>query len=173
LGFAAGQVRCHFRFATKIANAYASGSGPGNRVVLWDTTLSKLNGDETLLVLGHEIGHYALHHKLFEIAKEFLNNTFCLRGRNHTTSNQVYYTLGAAFPFRYCTHLFRLVQFRVVHNLGLSIENTRWFRDKRMFPFVQDDGLVLPRLKRSDVYDQHFILVIWVGNDYPEMLFFT
>jgi Zn-dependent protease with chaperone function len=36
-------------------------------VVVWDTTLEKLNSDETLLVLGHETGHYALHH----IPKEF------------------------------------------------------------------------------------------------------
>jgi len=35
--------------------------------VVWDTTLNKLNSDETLLVVGHEAGHYVLHH----IPKEF------------------------------------------------------------------------------------------------------
>jgi Zn-dependent protease with chaperone function len=52
---------------TRIVNAYVSGLGASKRVVVWDTTLEKLNSDETLLVLGHEAGHYVLHH----IPKEF------------------------------------------------------------------------------------------------------
>src|SRR5208337_1848628 len=52
---------------TKIVNAYVSGWGASKRLVVWDTTLNKLNSDETLLVVGHEAGHYALHH----IPKEF------------------------------------------------------------------------------------------------------
>jgi hypothetical protein len=95
-----------------------------------------------------------------------------LRRRNDATPNQVYYTFGAAFPFRYCTHAFRLVQFRVVDDLGLSIENAGWFSYEWMFPSVQDDSLVLPRLKGSDVYDQDLVFGVWVGYDYPEMLFF-
>jgi len=52
---------------TRLVNAYVSGLGSSRRVVVWDTTLEKLNSDQTLLVLGHEAGHYALHH----IPKEF------------------------------------------------------------------------------------------------------
>jgi len=52
---------------TRLVNAYVSGLGASKRVVVWDTTLEKLNSDETLLVLGHEAGHYVLHH----IPKEF------------------------------------------------------------------------------------------------------
>ncbi len=52
---------------TRLVNAYVSGLGRSKRVVVWDTTLAKLNSDETLLVLGHEAGHYVLHH----IPKEF------------------------------------------------------------------------------------------------------
>lgn len=52
---------------TRLVNAYVSGLGSSKRVVVWDTTLEKLNSDETLLVLGHEAGHYVLHH----IPKEF------------------------------------------------------------------------------------------------------
>ena len=52
---------------TKTLNAYVSGLGSSKRVVVWDTTLAALTPDETLLVLGHETGHYALHH----IPKEF------------------------------------------------------------------------------------------------------
>jgi STE24 endopeptidase len=52
---------------TKTVNAYVSGVSTSKRVVVWDTTLKKMTPDETLLVLGHEAGHYVLHH----IPKEF------------------------------------------------------------------------------------------------------
>jgi len=52
---------------TTALNAYVSGIGSSKRVVVWDTTLRALTPDETLLVLGHETGHYVLHH----IPKEF------------------------------------------------------------------------------------------------------
>jgi Zn-dependent protease with chaperone function len=53
---------------TNTLNAYVSGLGASKRVVVWDTTLKKMSDDETLLVLGHETGHYVLHH----ILKEFV-----------------------------------------------------------------------------------------------------
>lgn len=52
---------------TTTLNAYVSGIGSSKRVVVWDTTLAALTPDETLLVIGHEMGHYVLHH----IQKEF------------------------------------------------------------------------------------------------------
>lgn len=52
---------------THAINAYVSGFGASKRVVVWDTTLDKLTPDEVLGVLGHETGHYVLHH----IPKEF------------------------------------------------------------------------------------------------------
>ena len=52
---------------TRTLNAYVSGLGTSKRLVVWDTTLKALSPDETLLVLGHETGHYVLHH----IPKEF------------------------------------------------------------------------------------------------------
>ena len=51
---------------TNVINAYVSGLGASKRVVVWDTALKKLTDDETLLVLGHETGHYVLHHVLKE-----------------------------------------------------------------------------------------------------------
>jgi Zn-dependent protease with chaperone function len=53
---------------TKAVDAYVSGLGSSKRVVVWDTTLKTMGPDELLLVLGHETGHYALHH----IPKEFV-----------------------------------------------------------------------------------------------------
>ncbi len=43
-------------------NAYVSGVGASKRVVVWDTTMKRLNNDQTLFVFGHEMGHYVLGH---------------------------------------------------------------------------------------------------------------
>jgi Zn-dependent protease with chaperone function len=47
---------------TKKVNAYVSGFGASQRIVLWDTTLQQMSHDEILFVMGHEMGHYVLHH---------------------------------------------------------------------------------------------------------------
>ena len=47
---------------TKTVNAYVTGFLGTKRIVLWDTALNKLNEHELLFVMGHEMGHYALHH---------------------------------------------------------------------------------------------------------------
>jgi STE24 endopeptidase len=43
-------------------NAYVTGFGPSQRVVLWDTTLKGMSRDEILFVVAHESAHYRLHH---------------------------------------------------------------------------------------------------------------
>jgi len=47
---------------TKTMNAYVNGIGPTARIVMWDTLLAKLDHDEVLAVMGHEMGHYVLKH---------------------------------------------------------------------------------------------------------------
>jgi Zn-dependent protease with chaperone function len=47
---------------TKKFNAYVSGFGASQRIVLWDTTLKGMKEDEILFVMGHEMGHYVLGH---------------------------------------------------------------------------------------------------------------
>ncbi len=46
-------------------NAYFAGFGKAKRVVLFDTLLQKLNNDEIIAVLGHELGHYS-HKDIFK-----------------------------------------------------------------------------------------------------------
>ena len=46
-------------------NAYFAGFGKSKRVVLFDTLLKKLNKDEILAVLGHELGHFK-HKDIFK-----------------------------------------------------------------------------------------------------------
>ena len=47
---------------TKTMNAYVNGIGPTNRIVMWDTLLAKMNHEEVLAVMGHEMGHYVMKH---------------------------------------------------------------------------------------------------------------
>jgi Zn-dependent protease with chaperone function len=47
---------------TKTMNAYVTGLGPSKRIVMWDTLLQKMDRHEILAVMGHEMGHYVLHH---------------------------------------------------------------------------------------------------------------
>ena len=44
------------------SNAYVTGFGSSQRVVVWDNTIKNSPPDEILLVFGHELGHYVLHH---------------------------------------------------------------------------------------------------------------
>jgi STE24 endopeptidase len=47
---------------TNAINAYVTGLGASKRVVIWDTTLQKTTNDESLFIVGHELGHYVLGH---------------------------------------------------------------------------------------------------------------
>ena len=49
---------------TNEINAYVTGIGASKRVVIWDTLIQKTTSDETLFVVGHELGHYVLGHVL-------------------------------------------------------------------------------------------------------------
>jgi STE24 endopeptidase len=53
---------------TKTVNAYVTGFLASKRIVLWDTLLARLDEREVLAVMGHEMGHYVLHHVLIGIA---------------------------------------------------------------------------------------------------------
>ncbi|HEU4648777.1 MAG TPA: M48 family metallopeptidase [Gemmatimonadales bacterium] len=57
---------------TEKVNAYVSGFGNTKRIVLYDTIIQKLTPDELLFVLGHEMGHYVLHHVVILILTTWL-----------------------------------------------------------------------------------------------------
>jgi STE24 endopeptidase len=62
-GIPAGRVDEVDRSAqTNKYNAYVSGFGASQHIVLWDTTLRGMDEREILFVTGHEIGHYKLGH---------------------------------------------------------------------------------------------------------------
>src|SRR5947199_254744 len=49
-------------------NAFVEGFGSTKRVVVWDTMLKKVDIPQTLVVFGHEMGHYVLLHIPKQIA---------------------------------------------------------------------------------------------------------
>jgi len=47
---------------TKTMNAHVGGLLETKRIVLWDTLLRKLDREQVLVVMGHEMGHFILGH---------------------------------------------------------------------------------------------------------------
>jgi Zn-dependent protease with chaperone function len=47
---------------TTALNAYVTGIGASKRIVVWDTTIAKMNNQQIVFVAGHEMGHYVLKH---------------------------------------------------------------------------------------------------------------
>lgn len=47
---------------TVAINAYVAGVGASKRIVVWDTTIEKMKTPQIVYVVGHEMGHYVLHH---------------------------------------------------------------------------------------------------------------
>ena len=56
---------------TEAVNAYVTGFGNTKRIVLWDTAIKKLEEDELLFVMGHEMGHFVMGHVVRMIALSF------------------------------------------------------------------------------------------------------
>lgn len=53
---------------TNALNAYVTGIGANKRIVLWDTTLNKLDEPEILFIMAHEMGHYVMKHVYIGLA---------------------------------------------------------------------------------------------------------
>jgi STE24 endopeptidase len=47
---------------TTMGNAYVVGLGNTKRIVIWDTSIKSNSNDGILFIMGHEMGHYVLHH---------------------------------------------------------------------------------------------------------------
>jgi STE24 endopeptidase len=52
---------------TNALNAYVTGMGSSKRIVVYDTTIAKMNAPQIVFVAGHEMGHYVLHHVFKEL----------------------------------------------------------------------------------------------------------
>ena len=71
-------------------NAYVTGLGASKRVVVWDTTIAKSSNDETLFIIGHELGHYVLGH----VWKGFTYGAFGLLAALYLIFRGMHWMLG-------------------------------------------------------------------------------
>ena len=101
------------------SNAYFSGFGKTKRIVLYDTLMKSLTPDELAAVLGHELGHFKLHHitkRLFILIPMEFIVTFLLYKMAHLTG------LYNAFGFTNITaQNIANVQF-----IGIFLASTLW-----------------------------------------------
>ena len=86
---------------TKKVNAYVTGVGKTKRIVLWDTLLARLTPEQTRFVVGHELGHYVLHHVWLNILTSTALTAAGLYGV-HRTADLLLARFGDRFGF---THL--------------------------------------------------------------------
>lgn len=83
---------------TSTLNAYVTGFGSTNRIVLWDTTIQQMTEDEILFVMGHEMGHYVLHHIWWNLLY-FGALFFFVFYLIYRTANHLLYRYHHAFQF--------------------------------------------------------------------------
>lgn len=74
---------------TKLVNAYVTGVGATKRIVLWDTLLEKLQDDQILFVMAHEMGHFVLRHTLAIIIAAAVLVTLSLYAVHRTASGLI------------------------------------------------------------------------------------
>lgn len=83
---------------TKKVNAYVTGVGRTKRIVLWDTLLARLTPRQTRFVVGHELGHYVLHHVWLNIVTSTALTVASLYGV-HRTADLLLGRFGDRFGF--------------------------------------------------------------------------
>jgi len=84
---------------TNTINAYVTGLGASKRIVIWDTSIQKIEPDELLYIVGHEMGHYVYHHVLKGTAF-FLAMLFVALFLAHRLLRWVIARWGAAWGIR-------------------------------------------------------------------------
>jgi Zn-dependent protease with chaperone function len=83
---------------TQKVNAYVTGVGKTKRIVLWDTLLARLTPAQTKFVVGHEVGHYVLHHVWVNIVISSLLTMLGLYGA-YRTAGALLARFGDRFGF--------------------------------------------------------------------------
>ncbi len=83
---------------TKAVNAYVTGFMNTKRLVLWDTIIAKLEKEELLYVMGHEMGHYVLNHVVTGV---LLSSALIMLGLFiiHSVSGSILRRFGGRFGF--------------------------------------------------------------------------
>ena len=83
---------------TKTLNAYVAGLFNTKRIVLWDTTIARMNEHELLFVMGHEMGHFVLGHMWYLVAANTVLIMLLFYGA-YRTAGAVLRRYGSRFGF--------------------------------------------------------------------------
>jgi Zn-dependent protease with chaperone function len=83
---------------TRALNAYVTGFGGSKRIVIWDTTIRRMTPRELLYVVGHEMGHYVLHHLFLLMGVATVTLLICL-WLAHVTADALIRRWRARFGF--------------------------------------------------------------------------
>lgn len=107
---------------TKTMNAYMTGVFSSKRIVLWDTTIDKLDREEILSVTAHEIGHYVKGHIWRSIV---LGGVFfiLLMYLIYRTSNWLLIKSNGAFGFNSLGNIASLPLILLVVNFYMFVSN--------------------------------------------------
>lgn len=107
---------------TKEMNAYMTGIFKSKRIVLWDTTIKKLEKDEILSVTAHEIGHYIKGHIWKSIILGGLFSIFLIY-LIYRTSNWVLINSNGIFGFSRLYDIASLPLILLILNFYLFLAN--------------------------------------------------
>ncbi len=163
---------------TKKVNAYLSGSGPSERIVLYDTLLESFTPREILMVMAHELAHWKepdekRSYLLFSIT------VFCVLGLAHgilhagTRFRRLHYTSPvdvAGLPVLFLTFF---VAFQILRPVNLSLKRAREVEaDRASLELVCDPEafitthVKLARLNHANV-DPHALYVLFFCSHPP------
>ncbi len=113
-------------------NAYFTGIFKKKRIVLFDTILKDLTDDQIVAVLGHELGHFKLHHVRKNLIKSFIISfiTFYLISLT-VNFREFYLAFGFSGTSAYATLTVFGLWFSMVNFLLVPIAN--WFSRRDEF----------------------------------------
>jgi STE24 endopeptidase len=163
---------------TKKVNAYLSGSGPSERIVLYDTLLDTFTPREITMIMAHEMAHRKEPDTRYSYAVFSLTVFFVLALANFvlkwaTRFRRFHYSSPkdlAGLPVLFLTFF---VAFRALHPANLTWKRAREIEADRMsLELVCDPGafisthVKLARLNYTDV-DPHPLQVIFFSSHPP------
>ncbi|HXJ20520.1 MAG TPA: M48 family metallopeptidase [Polyangia bacterium] len=105
---------------TKKVNAYVTGVGKTKRIVLWDTLLTRLTPRQTRFVVGHELGHYVLHHVRLNI---LMSTALTVSGLYavHRTADSLLARFGEQFGFTQISDVASMPLFMLLLSLFAAV----------------------------------------------------
>ncbi len=163
---------------TKKVNAYLSGTGPSERIVLYDTLLDAFTPREITMILAHELAHWKEPHKKRSYAV-FSLTVFCLLAlaafilRRGVRFRRLHYSSPADVAGLPVLFLTFFVAFQLLRPVNLYWKRAREIEaDRRSLEFVCDPEafistqVKLARINHADV-EPNPLLVFFFSSHPP------